>query len=517
MQKLTVMDRAFLLAESREAPMHVGGVNLYTLPEGVDEQEWMSGLRELLTKEVALRHPFGQRLKMTALGMAGPIYWEEDPNLDMHYHVRHSALPKPGLYRELFALVSRLHSTLLDRSRPLWEFHLIEGLQDRQFAIYTKFHHCAIDGAGSMHLQNSMHSNSPEEYKDYSPFSLEAYQKYKSSLVDQMEHNPAKPSANKQTGHVLRDSIGSTRNILRALGQTASAYAGRDEKLAVPWRNIPKTSFNTRITGARRFVAQTWQFQRVYAVGKELDGTLNDTVLAMCAGALRKYLQQHHELPAQSLKAMAPISLRAKGDLDSANAVASLCADLATNIADPEARYRRIRESMIAGKQLMQRMSPAEIETYTGLTQLPGLSFSLLGIEDKFPAFSVVVSNVPGSREQMYWNGAKMAGSYPMSAIGHGSAINITLVSNGDNLDVGIVACRETVPSVQRLIDYMEDALLELEQLADIVPRKSLRKVASVKPASKAPRKKAVTTRTVKKGAVKKKAAGKPSGSRKKQ
>jgi diacylglycerol O-acyltransferase len=201
---------------------------------------------------------------------------------------------------------------------------------------------------------------------------------------------------------------------------------------------------------------------------------------------------------------MAPISLRAKGDLDSANAVASLCADLATNIADPEARYRRIRESMIAGKQLMQRMSP-------------GLSFSLLGIEDKFPAFSVVVSNVPGSREQMYWNGAKMAGSYPMSAIGHGSAINITLVSNGDNLDVGIVACRETVPSVQRLIDYMEDALLELEQLADIVPRKSLRRVASVKPVSKAPRKKAVTTRTVKKGAVKKKAAGKPSGSRKKQ
>ena len=127
MQKLTVTDRAFLLAESREAPMHVGGVNLYTVPEGEDEQEFMSGLREFLSSEVALRYPFGQRLKLTNLGMTGPISWEEDPNLDMHYHVRHSALPKPGRYRELFALVSRLHSTLLDRSRPLWEFHLIEG------------------------------------------------------------------------------------------------------------------------------------------------------------------------------------------------------------------------------------------------------------------------------------------------------------------------------------------------------------------------------------------------------
>jgi diacylglycerol O-acyltransferase len=504
MQKLTVTDRAFLLAESREAPMHVGGVNLYTVPDGEDEQEFMCGLREFLSSEVALRYPFGQRLKMTNLGLVGPVSWEEDPNLDMHYHVRHSALPKPGRYRELFALVSRLHSTLLDRSRPLWEFHLIEGLQDRQFATYSKVHHCAIDGAGGMHFQNSMHSNSPDEYKNYSPFSLEAYRKYKSSLVDEMEHDQVKPARDKKAAEVLSNSMKSTSNILRAIGQTAGAYLGREESLAVPWHDIPRTSFNKRITGARRFVAQTWEFQRVYAVGKKLGGTLNDTVLAMCAGALRKYLQEHHELPTQSLKAMAPISLRGKGDLDSANAVATLCADLATNVADPAARYQRIRESMIAGKGLMQKMTPGEIGSYMAITQLPGLSLSLLGIEDKFPAFNVTISNVPGSREQMYWNGAKMVGSYPISAIAHGSGVNITLVSNGDNLDVGIVACRETVPSVQRLIDYMEDALVELEQLAGIVPRKSPNRVA---------RKKAATTGAVKKRAVKKKAAGKASAS----
>ncbi len=510
MQKLTIIDRAFLLGESREAPMHVGLVNLYTLPEGEDEQEFMSGLREFLTTEVALRHPFGQRLKMTSLGIAGPVSWEEDPSLDLHYHVRHSALPKPGRYRELFALVSRLHSTLLDRSRPLWEFHLIEGLQDRQFATYLKIHHCAIDGAGSMHFQKSMHSNSPDGYKNYSPFSLEAYSKYKSSLVDEMEHNPVEPVLDKKATEVLSNYMKSTSNILRAIGQTASAYLGREEKLAVPWHNIPKTSFNKRITGSRRFVAQTWEFQRVYAVGKKLGGTLNDTVLAMCAGALRKYLQEHHELPVQSLKAMAPISLRGKDDLDTANAVATLCADLATNVADPATRYQRIRESMIAGKGLMQKMSPGEIGSYMAITQLPVLSLALLGIEDKFPAFNVTISNVPGSREQVYWNGAKMVGSYPISAIVHGSAINITLVSNSGNLDVGIVACRETVPSVQRLIDYMEDALVELEQLAGIVQRKSLQRVARVKPASKSLRKKAGTT-----GVTKKKATGKASGAKK--
>jgi diacylglycerol O-acyltransferase len=379
----------------------------------------------------------------------------------------------------------------LDRSRPLWEFHLIEGLQDRQFATYSKIHHCAIDGAGFMHFQNSMHSTSPDQYKNYSPFSLEAYRKYKSSLVDKLEHKAVKPVLGEKAGEVLPGYIGSSRNIFRAIGQTGNGYLVREEKLAVPWHDIPKTSFNKRITGARRFVAQTWEFQRVYAVGKKLGGTLNDTVLAMCAGALRKYLQEHHELPVQSLKAMAPISLRSKGDMDSANAVATLCADLATNVADPATRYQRIRESMIAAKGLMQKMSPGEIGSSMTLTQLPGLSLMVLGIEDRFPAFNVTISNVPGSREQAYWNGAKLVGSYPISAIAHGATVNITLVSNGDNLDVGIVACRETVPSVQRLIDYMEDALVELEQLAGIVPIKSPNRVARVKPASKRPRKKA--------------------------
>ena len=141
MKRLSFLDTAFLLSESRETPMHVGGVNLFTLPEGVDEQEFLHGLADGLRSANEFQRPFADRLKTGLLGPAGPSYWQEDESLDLDYHIRHSALPKPGRYRELFNLVSRLHSTLLDRNRPLWEMHLIEGLQDRQLAVYSKYHH----------------------------------------------------------------------------------------------------------------------------------------------------------------------------------------------------------------------------------------------------------------------------------------------------------------------------------------------------------------------------------------
>jgi diacylglycerol O-acyltransferase len=158
MRRMPITDAFFLIMESRRTPMHVGGLNLFTLPKDVDDATFLGNLGEILRYDGELRRPFGEKLKTGPLGIAGNILWEEEDDLDMEYHVRHSALPKPGRYRELFALVSRLHSTLLDRSRPLWEIHLIEGLQNRQFATYFKAHHCAIDGVGAMHLMSSMYS-----------------------------------------------------------------------------------------------------------------------------------------------------------------------------------------------------------------------------------------------------------------------------------------------------------------------------------------------------------------------
>jgi WS/DGAT/MGAT family acyltransferase len=194
-------------------------------------------------------------------------------------------------------------------------------------------------------------------------------------------------------------------------------------------------------------------------------------VLTICGGALRAYLRDQGELPEYPLKAMAPVSLRAEGDTDSANAVGFLTANLGTDIRDPARRLQAVKASMDAGKAQLSGMSRREIEIYTALTQAPMLLASLAGLADRFPAFSTVVSNVPGPRETSYWNGARLDGLYPVSIPFDGFALNITLVSNSDNLDFGIVACRRSVPHVQRLIGHMEQALSDLELAAGLVSR----------------------------------------------
>lgn len=464
MKKLSLIDSAFLMLESRETPMHVGGFNLFTLPDGADEQEFLHGLADGMRTSDKLQSPFGDKLKVGRLGMLGPLYWEEDSSLDLEYHIRHSALPKPGRFRELFSLVSRLHGTLLDRNRPLWELHLIEGLQDRQFAVYSKFHHAAIDGVRSIHLTQSMYSNDPSERIHDSPLSIAARERYLAAMGGQ---GPSEQEL-RNIAEALKATFDSSAHLLGALRKYVGAWTGSGGPLVVPWQNVPKSAINTQVDGARRFVAQSWPFARIRAVGKALDGTFNDAVLAMCAGALRKFLLNHGELPRESLKAMVPVSLRKPGDMDSSNAVGAISADLATNIADPVKRLKAIKASMEAGKAMLQDLSPTEASVFLQLIQLPGLVLIPLGLGTRFPPYSTVISNVPGPRETMYWNGAKLQGIYPASIVTEGIAMNITLVTYDQQVDFGIMACRRSLPQVQRFIDYLEDALLELEDAVGI-------------------------------------------------
>ncbi|MEQ8263084.1 wax ester/triacylglycerol synthase family O-acyltransferase [Pseudohaliea sp.] len=463
MRRIDLTSAGFLLLEKRETPMHVGGINLFTLPDGASEHEFLGDLRELLRDTTAFRRPFGEYV---VTGKTG-LYWEKDEHIDLDYHVRHSALPAPGRYRELFALASRLHTTLLDRTRPLWELHLIEGLQNRQFAVYNKIHHAAIDGVGAMHLTRSMCSEDPAERIDYGPFSLEAYEIYK-ELRFGSRSKPQPPRQNELRNVVdaIKHQYDSSMHLVTAMRRFGAAFVGRGGNLAVPWHNVPKTTLNTRVSGARRFVAQSFEFQRVRAVGKAMDATVNDVVLAMCSGALRRYLLTRDELPRHSLKAMAPVSLREETDLDSTNAVGFITADLATNVYDPEKRLRTIQDSMRAGKDLLRSLSSREAALFMQLTQVPALLTSVLGLASRYPAFSTVVSNVPGPRERLYWNGARLDGLYPASIVFDGFAMNITMVSYVDKLDFGIVACRRSLPQVQRMIDHLEDALAELELVA---------------------------------------------------
>jgi len=470
MRLMPVTDAMFLWGESREMPMHIGGINLYTLPDDVDETEWLNEQLALLRQPGGLRRPFSEVLKLTPLGQYGPIRLEPDRDIDMHYHVRAAALPKPGRYREMFELASRLHSGLLDRTRPLWEITLISGLPNRQIATFKKIHHALMDGAASIHFYNSMLSTDPSERRACSPLSVEAYEAYKRRFPTP---KPKPLLANltdiKAIGDFLKEQWGNSVGVTKALNQYAAALFGLGgDGLATPFTSVPRTSFNRNITGARRFVAQSWSLERVRAVGKAYDGTINDAVLGMCAGAMRKYLQSLNELPDKPLKAMAPVSIRPKDDVDSGNSVASVTANLATNIDDPAERMAVIQASMNAAKAQLRAMTAQQIQIYTAITSVPQLLTALTRTADKFPAYSATISNVPGPREQMYWNGARLDGMYPASIPVDGMAMNITQVSNNKNIDFGITACRRSVPHAQRMIDYLEDALVELESAAGI-------------------------------------------------
>ncbi len=466
MDRIDLLDSGFLFLENPEAPMHVAGLNLLEFPARVNQRKFLERIGECYRSTNELRKPFAHRVAHGALGRFGPLYWEHDPDIDLNYHVHHSALPKPGRYRELFSLVSRLHSTLLDRSRPLWEVHLIEGLQNRQFAVYSKLHHATIDGVAGVRLTEGGCSPDPKATTDLSPLSIEAHERYKAEHGRALATDIAPSEFElKAMAEFFKAQFDTSAHFLGVIKDYAATWLGLGEGLAVPWRHVPHTLINAQVSSARRFVAQSWSIDRVQAVSKAADVTINDVVLAMCSGALRRYLGDQGERPEHSLRALVPVSVREKDDFDSPVAISYIIADLGTRHEDPADRLEAIVESTRAGKEMLGELTSREASLYATLMQTPLFVASMMGVADWFPPVSTVISNIPGPKEQLYWNGAPLLGTYPVSAVFHGFALNITFVSYHGNLDFGIIACRRTVPRVQRLIDYLEQSLVELEAL----------------------------------------------------
>jgi diacylglycerol O-acyltransferase len=467
MRKISLADASFLFLEKRETPIHVAGLLLCTLPENVKQRTYMKQLDKIFRNVGEFRKPFGEYVTTGKMGILGGLQWEKDTEVDFDYHVRHSALPKPGRYRELFTLVSRLHGTLLDRSRPLWEVHLIEGLQNRQIAVYLKMHHATIDGISGIQLVNDFCSTNKKKQIKFSPLSVEAEQQI-ARVQERRKPRKIVPKKSELNSvfEVLKQQYDSSLNLAGVAGDFVKTWIGHGSGLATPFYQVPQSTISARISGSRRFVAQSWSLERVKAVGTALDGTLNDVILAMCSGALRRYLKAHSKLPKQSLKALVPVSIRGENDASSSNAIGNITADLATNLINPEKRFRRIQESMLAGKALIRSLSAREAELLWQLTQAPALISSLLGLSDRFPLVNLTISNVPGSPRQLYLNGAAVDGIYPVNIPFDGMAMSITMISYNNNLDFGIIACRRSLPALQRMIDYLEESLVELEEVA---------------------------------------------------
>jgi diacylglycerol O-acyltransferase len=447
MKPLGTVDASFLLIENRTMPMHTGGLLLFSYPEGVHE-EWLHETMTGNDDPEAVQYPFNQKLAYP-LRRLGLPHWVTDHELDTQYHVRHSALPKPGRYREMFSLVSRLHSTRLHRDRPLWEAHVIEGVEDNRFALYVKTHHSMIDGVGAMRMLRDCLSNDPNERDMPALWNIPRPPR-------QSVEAPDSPSA-------LAAMSGALGGVLKF----ASAVRDRSEHGIMAPFQTPLTMLNRRVTGSRRFVAQSWSLRRIKKVAKALDATVNDIVLAMSGGALRRYLIDQGALPDQPLTAMTPVSFRAADAEVEGNSFSVMFATLATEIGDPLQRLRAIQNSMGEAKRVFRSMNSAAIPIFTSIIALPIVLPHLLRLSGRTrPTFNVTVSNVPGPREKLYWNGAPLEGMYPLSIVTQGQALNITVTSVADSLDFGIIACRRSVPSAQRLIDHLDEALIELERSA---------------------------------------------------
>ncbi len=455
MTPLSPVDQLFLWLEKRQQPMHVGALQLFSFPEDAGPK-YVRELAEQMREYTQPQSPFNKRL----ISRFGQAFWAEDKQFDLEHHFRHSALPKPGRIRELLSYVSAEHSNLLDRERPLWEVHLIEGIQGRRFAIYSKVHHSMFDGIAAM--RNGIRALSTDsDERNMPPAWSMPPRKRPAGLPNPMDM----ASGLARLGAGVGKQAATVPTLVRELIRV-SDKAKRDPNY-VSLFQAPNTIINQRITGSRRFAAQSYSMARIKAIAKKFDATLNDVVLAMCGSAIREYLISQNALPDQPLIAMVPVSLR-KDDSDSGNQIAMILANLGTHIADPTNRLLMVKASVKEAKTRFQQMSQEEILNYTALTMAPtGLNL-LTGLAPKWRAFNVVISNVPGPAQPLYFNGARMTGMYPVSIALDRIALNITLTSYADHLEFGLIACRRTLPSMQRLLDYLENSIRELEVAAGL-------------------------------------------------
>ena len=445
-------DSMFIIPESREQPMHVGSLQVFRLPEGAGP-DFVSELYQqaLAVDDVA---PLFRKRPRRSVTTGGQWAWVEDEDLDLEHHVRHSALPRPGRVRELLALVSRLHGTLLDRKRPLWEAHLIEGLEDDRYAVYTKLHHSMMDGVSGLRLMQRSMTTDPEERVDM-PYARQPRRERKGGGGPGLLGLPG------AAAHTALDAAGVGPAALKMV------YKGIVEQAAALPMQAPRSMLNVSITGSRRFAADSWSMERIRAVGKSAGATVNDVLLAMCSGALREYMLELDALPKTPLVAMTPVSLRADDDDpdSTSNATGTMLCNLGTHLEDPGMRLDAVRESMLAGKESFRGRSQLQVTALSAAMMAPLALNSFVPLHKVAPPpFNLVISNVPGPKETLYFNGARLEGLYPLSIPTHGQALNITVTSYDGGLQFGLVGCRRTVPRLQRLLLHLEDALVGLEK-----------------------------------------------------
>lgn len=462
---LKANDSAWLYAESHRTPMQVAMLATFRVPE--DRPGFVADLVSRWREVREFQPPFNYLLRALPV----PSWQELAPDeIDLDYHFRHSALPRPGSQRELGVLVSRLHSARMDRRYPLWECHIIEGIEDDQWSMYMKVHHSQIDGVGGIRLLKRILSADPGARNMLPPWAVGTRGPDQSGLPPREQ--PAVPAQREPVslGGVVGGALNGAGAVLGSLGRTyaESLLGTRDRDRAVPFRT-PKTVFNGRIHTPRRFATQHYPIERMRAVAAATGGSLNDVFLALCGGAMRRYLREHGTLPTEPLIANVPVSVRDAGDAPGVgNAITFLYSSLGTDVDGPVERIRAIQASTRLGKERLPRVGGVAIDAYTAVLMAPFLSQAILGFGGRGrPASNVVISNVPGPAETRYLDGSRLEEIYPVSLLFNGQALNITGVSYDGRFNIGFTGCRDSIPSLQRIAVNAGEELAALEAALD--------------------------------------------------
>ena len=467
MNHLSVVDGAFLHLESPEMPMHVGSLALFE-PPPCSGDEWFEAVKTHVASRMHLAPVFTRKLALMPFDLANPV-WIHDDDIDLDYHIRRTVLPKPGTMAQMEALCARLHSSLLDRSRPLWEFYVIEGMADGRVGFYSKVHHSAVDGQAAVAMANSIFDMTAEPRRVRPPRAQHGhrYQLGVAELLGAALSNQL--SQMLQFAKLLPPLAGAA---LKA-AKTALAQRRAGTRTAAPGTRLkfaPATPFNASITNQRSFAGVALPLLEVKAIGKQHSASINDMVMWLCSTALRDYLADARELPDKTLVAGVPISLRAEGDTSANNQVSGTVIDLATQVKDPVQRLAQIMagtRSMKAQMGSFGNLIPKDFPSLGSPWLLSGLA-SLYGrskLADRIRIANVTISNVPGPQVPLYLAGAKMEGLYPLSIVVHGVALNITVQSYRGQLCFGLIACRRAVPDIAELAMQLGRAMEALRRL----------------------------------------------------
>ncbi len=469
MNHLSGMDASFLHLETPETPMHVGGMHTLELPAGY-KGDFYEDFKQHIASRLHISDVFTRKLALMPFELSNPV-WVEDDEVDIDYHIRRVTLPRPGTHKQLEQYVARLHSSLLDRSRPLWEFFVIDGLEHGRVALYTKVHHSGIDGQAGVALATAIMDVTPE------PRAVRPPRQQRRSHGYQLGMAELASAAISNTFAQYVKLVKTLPDMARALQSVVVPQPGPDGKRN--W-NIgkgmkllgPKTPFNVAITNQRAYAGRSISLAQTKLIGKRFGVSLNDVVLATCGGALRRYLTDYNALPKNSLTAAVPVSLREAGNTDPNNQVSMTVMTLATDIEDPVERLQVINTSSAAAKTLMGNFKaaiPTDFPSFGAPWLISGLAsmYGRSGLANALPPVAnVAVSNVPGSPIPLYVCGARMLSYFPVSIATHGVALNFTVQSYNGSLDYGLIACRRAVPDVADLADFVVEEHRKLFDLA---------------------------------------------------